>query len=439
MQRNATVRAVQFQSPEDHFKPTARSELQRIIELLLSKVRLAVIFGGNKAADGSVLYQSQNTRSWKSYEAVAEDIAASLRRSGFRNVELMPEDMSLAGRLRHSGIHMAWLNSGGVQGHNSAAHASATLEMLGVPYVGHDPLSATTLDNKHAFKRGAVCAGLPTAPFMTWHMGRGTLHPDRNSRFAQVFGDYSGPFVVKPVSGRASLHVHVVHDRKALAETIEAIYAVTGDLVLIERYLQGREFCISVAGRITSHNGQIFRSREPFTFGALERILAPGELIFTSMDSRPITGDRFKKVNPLEGQLWSEMHRIARDVFLEFNLGSLIRLDLRADETGKLHILEANPKPDLKYPTAGVTSLVSAGLAQTNIGYDDLILSMFADRLDFLLRHRRGSTKHILDLIAPRKIDFSEFDAEFTKLERDTDMMVDLLADKVREMGFFDG
>ena len=62
---------------------------------------------------------------------------------------------------------------GGVQGYNSTSHAPAMLEMLGMPYVGHDPLNATTLDNKHAFKREAVCAGLPTAPFMTWHMSRG--------------------------------------------------------------------------------------------------------------------------------------------------------------------------------------------------------------------------------------------------------------------------
>src|SRR5688500_19302603 len=105
------------------------------------------------------------------------------------------------------------------------------------------------------------------------------------------------------------------------------------------------------------------------------------------MDSRPITASRFKEVNPLEGRLWTDMHRLAREVYLEFNLGSLIRLDLRTDESGKLYILEANPKPDLKSLSAGVTSLVSAGLAQTTLSYVDLILSLFAHRLDLLLRH----------------------------------------------------
>jgi D-alanine-D-alanine ligase len=130
----------------------ARS-LQNRIETLKSRLRIAVIFGGNKLETDSVLYETQNSRSWKSYQAVAEDIAAALRRLGFAHVWAMPDDMNLGERLRREGIHLAWLNSGGVQGYNAAAHTAAMLEMMGLPYVGHDPSAATTLDNKHAFKR----------------------------------------------------------------------------------------------------------------------------------------------------------------------------------------------------------------------------------------------------------------------------------------------
>src|SRR3954464_144235 len=218
--QNTVARAELRAAPSVRPESSARLGLQRIVEALMPKIRLAIIFGGNKNAPGSVLYQSNNTRSWKSYEVVAEDIAASLRRSGFRHVDVIPEDMRLTSRLRRSGANMAWLNSGGVQGRNSAAHAPSTLEMLGLPYVGHDPLSATTLDNKHAFKREAVCAGLPTAAFSTWDMTRGPFEPELNSRFRLAFDGYCGPFIVKPVSGRASLHVHVVPNLQELAATV---------------------------------------------------------------------------------------------------------------------------------------------------------------------------------------------------------------------------
>ena len=194
--------------------------LQDQIERLLDRLQLAVIFGGDKFAPGGVVYQCHNTRSWKSYEAVAHDIAASLGRIGFRNVQVMPDDMALGDRLKRNNVQMAWLNTGGVQGYNPAAHAPAMLEMFGVPYVGHDPLNATTLDNKHAFKREAICAGLKTAPFCTWHMARGAFRPEINSRFQLAFGDYQGPFIVKPVSGRASLNVHFVEDRSCLPEAV---------------------------------------------------------------------------------------------------------------------------------------------------------------------------------------------------------------------------
>lgn len=435
--QNEAARARSRTLSASDYQPGERSELQNVIERLLDKARLAIIFGGDKNKPGSVIYQSQNARSWKSYEAVASDIAASLRRSGFRHVELIPEDMALPEHIRSRNIHMAWLNTGGVQGQNSTAHASAILEMIGVPYVGHDPLNTTTLDNKHAFKREAVCAGLPTAPFTTWHMSRGAFRPDRNSRFKQAFGDYRGPFVVKPVSGRASLHVHVVQDVNDLPAAIEQVYEITGNLVLVEKFLSGREFCISVAGPITTQNGHVQRGREPFAFGALERVLTPGDLIFTSMDSRPITASRFKEVNPLERRLWDDLHRLAREVYLEFNLGSLIRLDIRADEDGNLYILEANPKPDLKAMSGGVTSLVSAGLSQTNLSYDDLILSLFADRLDYLLRHRQGSMQHIIDLMAPGEVNLAEFDPAAAHVETDTDLQVRMLAEKARQMASY--
>jgi len=436
MHRNVLPRAQKLRAVTGQIQAADGIVLQQAIEQLLPRLRLAVIFGGDKCSSGSVVYQTRNTRSWKSYQAVAEDIAGSLRRIGFHHIEIIPEDMQLGERLRRGGIHMAWLNSGGVQGYNSVAHAPAMLEMLGIPYVGHDPLAATTLDNKHAFKREAVCAGLPTAPFSTWHLARGPFRPELNSRFIREFGDYPGPFIVKPVSGRASLHVHVVPDRASLPEAIAEVYWQTDNVVLIEKYLAGREFCIAVSGPTVACRGTISRIRQPFAFGALERLFDTDELIFTSMDVRPITENRFKHLDQkLEPELWANIHRLARDVYLEFNLGTLIRIDMRSDESGNLHILEANPKPDLKRPAHGVTSLISAGLSQTGLDYDDLILSLLGDRLAYLLSHCSGSASHIIELLDADWRDRATLDRQLSDPD-DTDAMVLALEATARQMMF---
>ena len=387
--------------------------LEEQLERLKSRMRVAVIFGGNKSIPDSVVYRSHNTRSWKSYEVVAQDIADALRRRGFRYVELMPDDMRLGDRLCRQGIHMAWLNTGGMQGYNPAAHASAMLEMMGVPYIGHDPLAASMLDNKHAFKRIAAAAGIPTPPFTVWHMERGPFRPDLNSRFKRTFADYAGPFVVKPVCGRASLHVHVVADLAGLPEMIAEVYRVTENAVLIEQFMPGREVCIAVSGPIIAPRGRLVRSARPFTFAALERALTADEQIFTSMDRRPITQDRLRPLDcDRDASLLAEMRRLAHETYLEFNLGSLIRLDLRADEHGSLFILEANPKPDLKKPGQDVTSLIGAGLAEVGMDYDDLILSLLADRLDFLSTHRPAVLQHIFELMnVPNLFDLMDLPA----------------------------
>jgi D-alanine-D-alanine ligase len=374
--------------------------LQGQIDRLRERLRLAVVFGGDRRAPGTVIHSTYNPRSAKSYETVANDIANALIRLGFRHVQLMPEDMHLGERLRRDGVHMAWLNSGGVQGYNPASHAPAVLEMLGVPYVGHDPLAATSLDNKHTFKRELSGVGIPTAPFMTWHLARGPFLPKMNSRFARIFGDRGGPFVVKPVSGRASLHVHVVDEVGDLPEVVDEVFHATENSVLIESFLPGREFCVSVCGPLMARHRQLLRRSIPFAFSKLERLFEPDERIFTSMDVRPIHPGRFRTPDPVaDAAILSELGVLARDIFFEFNLSALIRLDVRTAADGRLMVLEANVKPDLTRPSSEATSLVCAGLFEHDMDYDDLILSLLADRLDLLLTQRRTAVRHLIELL----------------------------------------
>jgi D-alanine-D-alanine ligase len=386
------------------FHPPRRAgrvdELERQMALLLERLNIAVIYGGDKQAPGAVLHQTMNTRSWKSYETVARDIADALVRLGCRNVHVLPENMMLAERLREHHIHMAWLNSGGVQGQHPMLHAAAMLEMLGIPYVGHSPLSAGILDNKDAFKRQLQSLGLPTAPFVSWPNGRGPFVPSDNARFAEIFGDYAGPFVVKPANGRASLHVHVIDRVSELSSAIASVQGATGGEVLIERFLPGREFCVAVAGPVISRGRHLSRLGGPFVFSIIERRLESDERIFTSMDVRPITPDRLHLVTSDEDPvLHRQLEELARAVYLDCNLETLVRLDVRMDLEGHLHVLEANPKPDMKLPGNGRTSLVCVGLPAYAMDYDDLVLALLSDRVDSLFSHQRGMATSLTTLL----------------------------------------
>ena len=94
-----------------------------------------------------------------------------------------------------------------------------------------------------------------------------------------------------------------------------------------------------------------------------------------------------------------ELENLGSRVFNDLNLETLVRLDVRADATGKMYVLEANPKPDLKAPTAEKTSLVCASLQQFGMSYDDLVLSLLADRIDLLFACRRGTVHELIKLL----------------------------------------
>ncbi|MEO1020711.1 MAG: D-alanyl-alanine synthetase, partial [Pseudomonadota bacterium] len=377
------------------------TQLQEQVETLLRRLRMAVIHGGDKTADGAVIFPSQNFRSWKSYEAVAKDIADSLERLGAQPVVLLPDDMRLPSRLLDLDINMAWLNTGGVQGVNSVGHAASILEMVGVPYVGHDPMTAAILDSKHVFKRQMLSAGVPTAEFVTFHGADGRFDPATNERFKVVFRDFTGPFIVKPVSGRASLHVEHVSHVSELATVANGVFEATHNNVMIERYLGGREYCVAICGPVIHENGVLQRRSTPFAFCCVERILEQSEPIFTSMDKKPITGDRIKLLDPVQdARIVADLLNLAVRVYDEMELTTLVRLDVRADDSGRLYVLETNPKPDLKAPAAnGVVSIIAASLEQHGLTYDDLVYSLFADKVDVLMSKRRGSVRHLTDLI----------------------------------------
>ena len=356
------------------------------MELLKTRLKIAVVYGGDKSVNGAVINPTNNPRAWKSYKSVAEDIASALKRLGFRYVDLMPEDMHLGERLRDAGTHFAWLNTGGVQGRNPMAHAASTLEMVGIPYLGHDPLTAGILDNKHVFKRELQALGLPTAPFYVSYLNREPGAIEEDPSFRATFGDYEGPFIVKPTTGRASLNVQFVPHRRDLAEMVDDVRTSTGNHVLVEKYLSGREYCVAVCGPVVAHDGGLARMAEPFVFATVERVLDTDERIFTSKDVRPITADRIRLLSrPEEGPLIDDLDALARNVFRGLNLESLVRLDIRADENGELYVLEANPKPDLAAPKDDGTSLVCANLDAYGMTYDDLVFSLIADRFDHIL------------------------------------------------------
>ncbi len=345
-------------------------------------------------------FRSLNTRNWKSYQYVAEDIRQTLKGLGFRHVHLMPDDRTLLDNLVRNNIHFAWINSGGVQGYDPMSHAPAMLEMMGIPYIGHDPRNVSVLDNKDLFKQQLIALGFNTSPFFVWNKIKHGKTVYWLEEFHQCFKEYKGPFIVKPVSGRASINVYLAESTAEVPRLVDEIYDHTHHHVLIEEFLPGREYCVAIYGSVKYTRGKFVEFGQPFSFSEIERVLEKGEKIFTSMDQKKLTKSRFHLLDDQkDGEVKKRLSGLALDVYTYFGINTLIRLDVREDAKGNLNILEVNPKPDLKKPEKDVTSIVSLGLDAQGMTYPDLILSILATRLHQLFEIQRGYIRHIIDMV----------------------------------------
>ncbi|OOI07737.1 D-alanine--D-alanine ligase [Vibrio sp. OULL4] len=365
------------------------------LEWIRKNLKIAVIHGGDKEQDGSFIFENLSPRSTKTYAPVAHDIANALRESNFQFVEVLAEDINLAQCLKDKGIDLVITNSGGLQGFDSMCHLPSTLEMLGVPYVGHSPMTAGILDNKHLFKHEIKAAGLPTAPFITIGIDEHFEDAVKQDAIDQIEEKFKDGFIVKPVSGRASIHVYPVFNRNDLAGVVEHVRQATGNTVMIEPFLGGREFVVAVAGEYVFKEGKLTQSEMPMAFSITERVLDADEPIFTSMDIKPITQDRLVAVN--EEGLRDQLALIGQKIYRQLGLQTLVRVDLRMDKGGNLYVLETNPKPDLKRPEGEKVSLVCHDLAREGMDYTDLVQSLVFNRLSFLKQKRPMSVAHCLN------------------------------------------
>lgn len=220
------------------------------------------------------------------------------------------------------------------------AAVAGMLGRLGLPYTGC-PASALELAlDKSRAKQVLQDNGLPTPPFQV--LGQGETNLFRLKL----------PCIVKPASEDASHGVterSVVYDMASLETQIKVISESYGQ-ALVEEYVDGREFNVSVMG---NDRPEVFPISEiVYTLPeGMPRILTfeakwePESLYFKS--SSPICP---AKIDDLTRQRISES---AAAAFKLLGCSGYARVDFRMGSDGMPQIIEVNPNPDLS-PGYGV-------------------------------------------------------------------------------------
>lgn len=251
--------------------------------------------------------------------------------------------------------------------YNLEPHVAAMFDILNVRYTGNNYFTLALCQNKARAKDILTYNGILTPKFQVFTSAERKL--DTGLKF---------PMIVKPIREDGSVGIRersVVNNEEQLKEEVDHIINFYKQESLVEEFIDGREFTVSLIG-----------NRRPI-------VLPVAEIDFTEMPAHipKIVSYRAKwikqsiayKKSPIicPANTDEKMNKLiedtARKCYKVFGCRGYARIDFRYDEKEKkLYVLEVNPNPDISEEFDIAKAAFAAGMT-----YTDLILKI----IDFAL------------------------------------------------------
>lgn len=269
-------------------------------------------------------------------------------------VPLLPPYETIRNTLHSLNVDLVFNLFEGFPGESqSEAIVPEILTALGIPYTGCPASALRTALDKFRAKKMLVAAGIPTPDFQL-------LSPQKINLFR-----FRYPCIVKPASEDASHGIiaeSVVRDFSSLTSRVKIISDLYGKQALVEDYIEGREFNITVLGNLRCTVlpiSEILYSLPPEL---------PAILTFEAKwepDSIYYRGTRVVCPAKITHRERASINEMARRAFRLLDCMGYARVDFRMDNSGHLFVIEVNPNPDIS-PDAGAARQAStAGMKYT--------------------------------------------------------------------------
>jgi len=255
--------------------------------------------------------------------------------------------------------------------YNLEPHVAAMFDILDVPYTGNNYFTLALCQNKARAKDILTFNGILTPKFQVFTAAERKIDPELKY-----------PLIVKPIREDGSVGIRersVVNNEEQLKEEIDHVVSIYKQEALVEEYIDGREFTISLIG-----------NRRPI-------VLPVAEIDFTNMPehlpkivsyhAKWIKQSLAYKNTPIispvvnvDEKITKAIEDIARKCYKIFGCRGYARIDFRYDDKEKkLYVLEINPNPDISEEFDIAKSATAAGMS-----YGDLLLKI----VEFALEKR---------------------------------------------------
>ena len=249
-------------------------------------------------------------------------------------------------------------------------HVAALLDILNISYTGNNYFTIALCQNKARAKDILTYNGILTPKFQVFTSAERKLNPELKF-----------PMIVKPIREDGSIGIRersVVNNEEQLKEEVDRIVNIYKQEALVEEFIDGREFGVSLIG-----------NKRPI-------VLPIVEIDFSGMPANMprVVSYRAKwikqsiayKKTPIicpatiDEKIAKSIEETARKCYKIFGCRGYARIDFRYDEKeNKLYVLEINPNPDLSEGDYTTLAATAAGMT-----YSDLLLKI----IDFALEKR---------------------------------------------------
>jgi D-alanine-D-alanine ligase len=265
-------------------------------------------------------------------EATVRALELAIERLGHRAIRLgSPHALLTAiGKGELPALDAALSIAEGYGGRNREAWAPVLLELAGVPALGSDALALSVTLDKWLARTVVAAAGVPVAAGCV-------LSPEDD--LENVGLPAAWPLFVKPRwegTAKGIAPSSKVADRASLRREVARIARDYRQPALVEQFLPGAEYTVSVVGH------------PPRALPVLQRALEAGTRIgIHALERHPAPAGGWQPLTPgvLDAALESELASLALRAFAALDCRDFARADFRLDAAGRPRFLEMNPLP----------------------------------------------------------------------------------------------
>jgi len=217
------------------------------------------------------------------------------------------------------------------------SNVAALLNLLDLRYTGSSPAGLILAGDKTLTKKVLAFHGIQSAKFATMYRGQ-----------SDWVGDISFPLLVKPPQEDASLGItqkSVVNDVKELLDVISSTQQEYQSPVLVEEFIDGREFYVGVIGNSKVEALPIIELDFSNFPAGLPKIASWEAKWGDDGDEKGEQFEGTQSIFPtdLPEDMAEKIQRVAIDAFQALRLRDYARIDLRVTPEGEVYVIEANP------------------------------------------------------------------------------------------------